>query len=57
MELLQLTYFCDAAATQNFSQTAKRFNVPPSNISQSIKRLEEELGVPLFTRSATLVLP
>ena len=55
MELLQLTYFCDAAATQNFSRTAKRYNVPPSNISQSIKRLEEELGVTLFSRSANRV--
>ena len=55
MELLQLTYFCDAAATQNFSQTAKRFSVPPSNISQSIKRLEEELGVQLFGRKANRV--
>lgn len=55
MELLQLTYFCDAAATQNFSQTAKRFDVPPSNISQSIKRLEEELGASLFSRTANRV--
>lgn len=55
MELLQLTYFCDAAATQNFSQTAKRFNVPPSNISQSVKRLEEELGTQLFDRKANRV--
>lgn len=55
MELLQLTYFCDAAVTQNFSQTAKRFNVPPSNISQSIKRLEEELGTALFSRTANRV--
>jgi len=55
MELLQLTYFCDAAVTQNFSRTAKRFNVPPSNISQSIKRLEEEVGVSLFSRTANRV--
>lgn len=55
MELLQLTYFCDAASTQNFSQTAKRFSVPPSNISQSIKRLEEELGTRLFDRKANRV--
>lgn len=55
MELLQLNYFCDAAVTQNFSQTAKRFNVPPSNISQSIKRLERELGVELFARSGNRV--
>ena len=56
MELLQLTYFCDAASTQNFSQTAKRFGVPPSNISQSVKRLEEELGTQLFSRKANRVM-
>lgn len=56
MELLQLTYFCDAAETQNFSQTAKKYSVPPSNISQSIKRLEQELSAPLFIRSANRVV-
>ena len=44
MELLQLKYFCDSAKTQNFSKTAENFTVPPSNISQSIKRLEKELS-------------
>ncbi len=52
MELLQLKYFCDAAESQNFSKTARKFLVPPSNISQSIKRLEKELGRTLFTRRA-----
>ena len=55
MELLQLVYFCDAATTQNFSKTAKKFSVPPSNISQSIKRLENELSVALFERTANTV--
>lgn len=48
MEILQLKYFCDAAESQNFSQTARRFLVPPSCISQSIGRLERELGCELF---------
>ena len=55
MELLQLKYFCDAAQTQNFSETARRFQVPPSDISQSIKRLEQELSVSLFTRTANRI--
>ena len=55
MELLQLTYFCDAAKTENFSHTAEKFNVPASNISQTVKRLEEELGVKLFRRSANKI--
>ena len=50
MEILQLKYFCDAVQTQNFSKTAKKFLVPPSNISQTIKRLEKELETPLFER-------
>ncbi len=55
MELLQLKYFCDAAQTQNFSKTAKNFLVPPSNISQTIKRLETELETPLFERQANKI--
>ena len=55
MELLQLTYFCDAAKTENFSHTAEKFKVPASNISQTIKRLEGELGVKLFRRSSNKV--
>jgi len=55
MELLQLRYFCDAAKTENFSTTAKHFSVPPSAVSQSIRRLETELGTRLFTRRANTV--
>lgn len=56
MELLQLKYFCDAARTQNFSRTAKKFLVPASNISQSIKRLERELGTELFEHRANKIV-
>ena len=55
MELLQLKYFCDAARTENFSHTAKKFRVPPSDISQSIRRLEKELETELFTRQANRI--
>lgn len=55
MEMLQLIYFCDAAQTENFSKTAKKYMVPPSNISQSIKRLEKELKTPLFERQANKI--
>lgn len=55
MEILQLKYFCLAAECENFSKTAERFGVPPSDVSQSIKRLEKELGVPLFDRRANSV--
>lgn len=56
MEALQLEYFCHAAQTQNFSHTATAFSVPPSAVSQSIRRLEQELGVPLFDRKANRVM-
>lgn len=55
MELLQLKYFCDAAETENFSKTAKKHLVPTSNISQSIKRLEKELGSELFEHYANKI--
>ena len=55
MELLQLKKFCHAARTGNFTQTAKAFGVPPSDISQTVRRLEQELGTPLFTRRANAV--
>ncbi|MBE6679319.1 MAG: LysR family transcriptional regulator [Ruminococcaceae bacterium] len=55
MELLQFKYFCDAAQTENFSKTAKKYGVPPSAVSHSIRRLEDEIGVKLFTRQNNVV--
>lgn len=55
MELLQLKYFCHAAQTENFSRTAEAFTVPVSSVSQSIKRLEKELGNPLFDHSGNRI--
>ena len=55
MDLLQLTYFCSAAKTQNFSKTAELFFVPPSNVSQTVKRLETELGARLFVRESNKI--
>ena len=55
MEFLQLRYFCDAAHSENFTVTAKKFGVPPSAVSQSITRLEKELGTSFFTRKANSI--
>ncbi len=55
MELLQLKYFCHSARNENFSKTAKEYQVPVSNISQSIHRLENELNIKLFDRTANKV--
>lgn len=50
-----MKYFCDAASTENFSKTAQKFNVPASNISQCVKRLENELGIKLFIRKSNKI--
>ncbi len=52
MELLQLQYFLQTAEKENISAVAKAFFVPPSSVSASIKKLEQELGVTLFERTA-----
>lgn len=55
MELLQLKYFSHAAKSENFSHTAQKFMVPTSCISSSIKKLENELGIKLFDRTANRI--
>ncbi len=55
MEFLQLRYFLKSAETENFSVTASEYMVPPSTVSVSIKKLENELGIKLFNRSANKI--
>lgn len=50
MELTQLRYFLDAAQTQHITQSAARLHIAQPALTKSIHKLEEELGVPLFTR-------
>lgn len=56
MELLQIRYFCMAAESENFSSVAKKFSVPTSAVSQSVRRLEKELGTELFDRMANRIV-
>ena len=56
MNLLQLKYFAETARTENLSETAKKFYVPTSNISSSIRRLEEELGCKLFEHLSNKII-
>ena len=48
MELAQLKYFATVARLGNVSKAAQELYVTQPNLSKSIARLEEELGVPLF---------
>lgn len=50
MELLQLRYFCVVAQYENMTRAAEELYVAQSSLSKTIKKLETELGVPLFNR-------
>jgi DNA-binding transcriptional LysR family regulator len=50
MELLQLEHFLAVVEEGTFTRAAERARRTQPAISQSIKKLEDELGMPLFTR-------
>lgn len=50
MDLLQLEHFLAVVDEGSFTRAAERVYRTQSAISQSIKKLEEELGAPLFAR-------
>ena len=50
MTLQQLTYFLAAAEHGSFSAAAESLFMAQPSLSEQIRRLEAELGVPLFVR-------
>jgi DNA-binding transcriptional LysR family regulator len=55
MELRQLGYFLAVAEEESFTRAAERMDVAQPGISQQIRRLERDLGEPLFERSSHTV--
>ena len=46
----QINNFVAVARTENMSEAAELLHISQPSLSQTIKRLEEELGFPLFER-------
>lgn len=55
--LQQLRYLVALADTLHFSRAAERLNVTQPTLSAQIRELEARLGVPLFERTRSKVLP
>ena len=52
MEIRQLNQFCTLANAKSFTLAANQLNIAQPALSQSMKKLEQELGVPLLIRRA-----
>ena len=50
MELYQLEYFLEAAEQRNFTRAASRLHLAQAALSEQMRKLEAELGTPLFHR-------
>lgn len=50
MELYQLEYFLETARQRNFTRAAAKLNLAQTALSEQIRKLESELGTPLFHR-------
>jgi DNA-binding transcriptional LysR family regulator len=55
MDLESLRCFDAAAATLNFRAAAGRVHLSPAAFSDRMRRLEEEIGIPLFRRTTRMV--
>lgn len=56
MELLQLRYFLEVAQSQHMTKTAEKLHIAQPALTQSIRRLERDLGVTLFSHEGRNIL-
>ena len=56
MNFLSLEYFLVIAEEKNFSRAADKLFVSQQSLSEHVKKLEQELGTPLFKRGRSLTL-
>jgi DNA-binding transcriptional LysR family regulator len=56
-ELSVLSAFLTVAEERSFTRAAKRLNISTSGLSHAIRRLEEQIGVRLLTRTTRSVSP
>lgn len=55
VQLASIELFCKAAELGSFTAAAESLGLTPASVSRSIKRLEERLGVRLFSRTTRSV--
>lgn len=48
MEFMQIRYFLETAKTKHMTNSAKNLHITQPALTQAIRRLERDLGVPLF---------
>lgn len=56
MNFLSLEYFLKILSEGNFSKAARNLNVSQQSLSEHVRKLETDLGVPLLRRSSDLTL-
>ena len=54
-ELSVLSAFMAVAEERSFTRAAKQLNISTSGLSHAIRRLEDQIGVRLLTRSPSMV--
>lgn len=57
MDIKDIKYISTIVEMASFSKASKKLYISQPALSQSIRRIEAELGVPMFVRDRTKVVP